>query len=265
MMTERKEDNWEAKSQSFDSVAGLYDDYRPGYPAELIDSIVEFSNLPKSGKILEIGCGTGKATLVFAQGGYSIHCIEPGANLVALAINNLQAFPNVTFEIGRFEDLQETACAYDLVISAQAFHWVPKEIGYVKAERALKPHGHLALFWNMNPGSKESYAADLDKVYQEIAPEMDSPLTANDETIQQRIRDIEESGCFGPVTVRQFPWSKRYYKEQYLGLLNTYSDHILLSKPTHDRLLHSIGEVIEKHGGSILRTYTSVLFMAEKN
>jgi SAM-dependent methyltransferase len=263
-MPERPTIDWKKDSQSFDRVAEFYDTFRPTYPPELVDAVIALSGLPPAGKILEIGSGTGQASLLFAQRGYSVLCIEPGENLATVAARNLEAFPGVQFEISRFEDWQETVGAFDLALSAQAFHWVPKEIGYAKAARALKPHGHLALFWNMYPGFEGQLAADLDKIYREIAPGLGSPFNANDEAIHQRVREIEESGCFGPVSVRCYPWTKRYTTNEYLGLLNTYSDHLRLPEETRKRLLLSIGKVIEQHGGSVERPYLAVLYVAEK-
>jgi cyclopropane fatty-acyl-phospholipid synthase-like methyltransferase len=50
-----------------------------------------------------------------------------------------------------FEEWNLRAGAYDLVISAQAFHCVNREIGYIKAAQALKENGYIALFWNFSP------------------------------------------------------------------------------------------------------------------
>jgi SAM-dependent methyltransferase len=167
---DRKQD-----SQSLYSIAGLYDEYRPEYPQELVDCIIALSRLPEGGRILEVGSGTGKATRLFARRGYTIDCIEPGRNLAAVAARNLQEYSQVSFEITLFEEWQEQLAAFDLVISAKAFHWVPGEIGYPKAARSLKPGGSLALFWNMQAGLDGQIAAELEDVYRSITPELDSP------------------------------------------------------------------------------------------
>lgn len=39
---------------------------RPGYPERLYDDIVALSGIPPEGQVLEIGCGTGQATVPFA-------------------------------------------------------------------------------------------------------------------------------------------------------------------------------------------------------
>ncbi len=265
MMNEKSELYWKKSSQSFDAVAEDYDAFRPGYPKELVDCIIELTGLPPGGKILEVGAGTGKATRLFAERGYQMLCIEPGANLAAVAAQNCQAYPAVRFEISRFENWQETPDLFDLVISAQAFHWVPKEIGYAKAARALKPAGSLALFWNMYPGFNAGpLRLEMDKIYQEISPEIASPMTEMEETIKIRTSDIEASGLFGPVILKRFPWSMCYTSGQYQGLLNTYSDHLLLSEEKRMRLYKAIGDVIERHGGFIDRPYVAVLFLAQK-
>ena len=251
-------------SQSFDTVAGLYDQYRPDYPQELVDSTIALSRLPQGGRILEIGSGTGKATRLFARRGYAIHCIEPGAHLAQVAAHNLQEYPQLSFEISRFEQAQEQSAAFDLVMSAQAFHWVSREIGFPKAARALKPSGSLALFWNIHPGLHGQIATDLDEIYRKITPELESPHAAIQETIQEHRDEITRSACFGPVTIRRFPWSRTYQTREYIGLLNTYSDHLRLQVQTRQRLFEAIAAVIATHGGLIEKEYIAVLFIAQK-
>ena len=263
-MVEQSNMDWKKDSQSFDTVAGLYDKYRPEYPQELVDSLITLSGLPEGGRILEVGSGTGKATCMFASRGYAIHCIEPGRNLAEVAAKNLQAYPAVSYEITRFEESQEQPALFDLVMSAQAFHWVPKEISYAKAARTLKPGGALALFWNLSPGFHGQIAVDLDRIYHEFAPELDNPQNASEESIQERSDTITQSGCFGPVTLRRFPWSSIYRTREYLGLLNTYSDHLRLSEPTRQRLFEAISALIDARGGSIERNYIAVLYISQK-
>jgi len=263
-MVERSAIDRKKDSQSFDKVAGFYDEYRPDYPQELVDCTIALSRLPEGGSILEIGSGTGKATRMFARRGYAIHCIEPGGNLAAVAARNLQDYPRVSLEISRFEEWPERPAAFDLVMSAQAFHWVPGEIGYPKAARSLKPGGSLALFWNMHAGYHGQIATDLDGIYQKITPEMDNPQNVVEETIQERTEEITRSGCFGPVTVRRFPWSHTYQTREYIGLLNTHSDHLRLPSKTRQRLFECIAAGIDGQGGLIEKEYIAVLYIAQK-
>src|SRR3712207_8384987 len=69
---------------TFDGTAALYDEVRPGYPERLFEDIVSLSGVPSGGRVLEVGCGTGQATLPLARRGYEILCVELGGNLAAV-------------------------------------------------------------------------------------------------------------------------------------------------------------------------------------
>lgn len=253
-------------SETFDTVAALYDAVRPAYPAALIEAIVLGAGLPPAARILEVGPGTGQATALFARRRYSVLALEPGANLAALAAKNLQDHPHVTIENVSFEDWPALAGHFDLLMSAQAFHWVDPEVRYVKAAQALKPEGRLALFWNMPPDSADPVTREIDAVYDRILPKMAEgymrqPLAARISGIENEIR---ESGKFGDLSIQQFPWEERYETDQYLRLLDTYSDHRLLPPEERASLYHGITEVLAQHGGFLRKPYVAVLYLARK-
>lgn len=252
------------ESQRFDGVANLYDTYRPSYPAELIEDIVLLSGIQSEERILEIGSGTGKATLLFAQRGYTILCLEPGQNLIAVAREKLKSYPHVSFVRTRFEDWEADQEKFDLVISAQAYHWVPEEVRYERTARVLKQSGHLAVFWNMYPGLEGEIRQELDQVYHKIAPELVKPERPFEQLIESRANSLRESPYFEKVVVRKYSWSARYETKAYLGLLNTYSDHLRLPEQRRSALFEEIAEVIERNGGYIEKPYLAVVYVAQR-
>ena len=253
------------RRETFDSVAELYDSARPGYPAQLFDDIIALSGIADDGTMLEIGCGTGKATISFAQRGNSMHCLELGENLAALAAHNCRAYPAVRIEQAAFEEWSLSSGSFDLVFSAQAFHWIPIEIAYAKSAAALKPGGYLALFWNTYPVEDAPLRHELDEIYLRHAPEIaDRGATRTvEEKCVQISAFINDSGHFGPVEVRYFPWSEIYSADQYISLLNTYSDHISLTDTKRRELFAGIRSLIDRQGGVIERPYLAVLFCAQ--
>lgn len=257
--------DYKADSQSFDGVAEMYDRYRPSYPIELIEDILNISGLQPDGRILEIGSGTGKATILFAQRGYSILCLEPGQNLIYVAARNLAAYPRVSFVNARFEEWDSHDEMFDLVISAQAYHWVPENVRYEKTARVLKPGGYLAAFWNMYPGMEGVLRQELDQAYVDQAPELVMPEKPIDQLIEERANSLRLSPYFEHVVIKQVPWSIRYSTREYMGLLNTYSDHLRLSEQKRAKLLDVITGVIEKNGGYIDRPYLAVVYMARRS
>ena len=258
--------------ETFDEVAELYDAARPTYPSALTEAICSILQ-ETQGRILEIGCGTGQATLPFARQGYRITALEPGRNLAALAAQNLAAFPQVDIQTTTFEDWPVAIGQYDLVMSATAFHWVSPEVRYVKAAQALAAGGWLALFWNMEAEEESVLGQRIQAVYNKHAPSNQAhpyathhPAGRNktqDTKISRWQEEIEQSRLFGDVSVMQFRWTQWYTTEQYLQLLETYSDHRAMPLENKAGLLQGIAEVLAEGGGRS-KPYLTVLYLAQK-
>ena len=77
---------------TFEEVPELYDRARPHYPAELFGDLVSFGRLGPGSRVLEIGCGTGQATLPLAERGFEVVCVELGAGLAEVARRKLAGF-----------------------------------------------------------------------------------------------------------------------------------------------------------------------------
>lgn len=253
---------------TFDQDASLYEKARPGYPADLFEDIIEFSKISDDGRILEIGCGTAQATLPFALRGYSIHCIELGANLAAVAKRNLSNYPKVEVSVGRFEEYPLEDNSFDLAISGTAFHWIDPNIGYWKVAKVLRPAGTLALFWNKPVQTQVSaeMVQSIQTVYERVVPEMAKrfPGLVHPDAISTPVKDeIDRSQMFSNVTVFKYRWEAEYTAKAYVELLNTYSDHIALEKENRTRLFDGIENLIEtKFGGSIVKEHLSILYLA---
>ena len=59
----------------FEQVPELYDRARPVYPPDVFDDVVTLAGLGEGARVLEIGCGTGQATLPLAERGFEVTCI----------------------------------------------------------------------------------------------------------------------------------------------------------------------------------------------
>ncbi len=250
--------------ESFDQVAEAYDRFRPGYPPRLVERLINASNLPPGGRILEVGSGTGKATLPFARRGYAIHCLDAGENLVRVAQRNLKDYPDVTFEVANFESWDPKRVDFDLVMSAQAWHWLDAKVSYAQAARVLKPSGALGLIWNMYPIPTGPVYQEIQQAYRRVAPSMEGTQSYSEQSIAGRRAEIENSGYFSSVQVWRYPWTRRYNLDDYLGLLGTYSDHIALPAETRRQLYDAIAAAIQRHGGAVEKPAVAVLFVGKR-
>jgi SAM-dependent methyltransferase len=263
---------WEggALRATYDTEALLYDQIRPGYPEEVYEDIIALADVPSAGRILEIGCGTGQATLPLAQRGYRLFCIELGANLAEVARQKLSAYPEVEIWTGTFEDWPVEAEAFDLAVSATAFHWIDPAIGYPKVAQALRPGGSIAFFWNLhvysdaNPAFFEAAQVIYERETPEIFDNHDPPPRW--EEVETPIADqIAASQHFGEVTVRRYFWEVTYDSASYLRLLNTYSGHRNLTEAKRERLFDGIAGLIDtQFGGRITKGYLTILYVARR-
>jgi len=251
---------------AFEESADLYNETRSGYPEQLVEDVISFSNIPAGGRILEVGCGPGNATVSFAKRGYEILAVELGVKLSTYARHNCLAYPKVSITNIAFEDWPMQAGVFDLAISADAFHWIQPEIGYPKVASALKPAGTLAFFWNAPSKMDPEIATALAQVYKSRAPQAENPEESfiPEWMINTITEVITQSACFGDVTVRTYPVTETESVDHYIKSLWTYSSHRPLDWRTREYLYNGIRGELERFGEKITTSRQVVVIMAGK-
>ena len=249
------------QSEVFDLASDYYDKFRPSYPQELINCIITQTGIDANSKILEIGAGSGKATELFVNKGFNMYCIEPGENLAAVALKKLGSTNLVEYCTCRLEDWNEKKEYFDLAISAQAFHWVPKPIGFLKCASTLKSKGFIGLFWNLYL----TYNEPIDVELSETGMFLLQSEASCEERIKSHIEEIKSSDCFNDAVVYRFPWSQRYTTDEYIGFMKTCNGYLGASKNDRQSAEVKVREIINRYGGFIVRQYLCVLFLARKH
>ena len=156
---------------------------------------------------------------------------------------------------------------FDLIIAGTSFHWVQQEEGYKKAASLLKPAGYLALFWNLLPGLANDFFKKVQKAYSKHAPQIIGDYKKRAEyriAIKKRTQQIKDTKLFKNLEVIEYPWEAEYSANEYITLLNTYSDHINLEEKSKNGLFTDIRKLINKLGGKIKRPYLSMLYISNK-
>ena len=247
----------------FGEVAERYDRARPSYPGELVGDVADVLGLPAWARVLEIGSGTGKATVLWAEAGYEVVCLEPSAEMAAVARANLAGHQNVVIEPVGLEEWEVEPEAFDLVTAAQAWHWIPAEVAMPTAHAALRPGGGVALIWNWEAQHPHALEPEFDEAYRTIAPTlMQEPLK---ERIGASIREqLDESPLFGPVTVRRYPWEKTFTAAAYVELLSTHSSNLMLGDEDSARLHDAITAIIDGNGGELAISYVTEVQIAAR-
>jgi SAM-dependent methyltransferase len=251
---------------TFDTVASLYHEVRPGYPDVIIDAIVELAGLPAGGRILEIGCGTGQITRPFARRGYAFLALELGPALAALAAEHLRPYPQVHVVPVAFEDWPVEPEAFDLVLSAQAFHWIDPGFGLARAAEALKPQGAIALAWHLDRSENTDFYQATRPLYERFLPS--DTQREHVDPLEQRAMGyhdaLSQSHAFARLTTIRHLWQRQYTGPQFLKLLQTFSNHQTLPEPAKAQFFRGIEVELARFGNLVTRHYETLLLVAHK-
>lgn len=249
----------------FGEVAESYQRARPDYPEELIADVVAWAGGP-GGAALEIGAGTGKATVPIARSGLSVVALEPSPPMAHVLRRETAELSGVSVVEAGFEDWEPTPSAFELVYSAQAWHWVTPGLRTRRTLTALRAGGGVALFWNFAAPGDTPVRRALEAVYATEAPDLGMPGAVDmaPEWLGDAAGEIEAAGDFGPVEMRSYAWGDTVTAARYVALLGTYSDHRMLAPEVRSRLFGRVAEVIDDAGGRMTMPTVSRLLMARR-
>ena len=228
-----------------------YDRYRPDYLCELFNDIIDYSS-NKIENALEIGAGTGQATSHFADLGTNITAIDIGENMVSYLSEKFNNYPNANCICSSFEDYKCDSGKFDLVYSATAFHWLDENTALPKIKNILRNNGTIALFWN-HPfvGRKDDIVHnEIRKVYDKYRPNDKTPKEFSAEDTEKYVNLLNEFD-FKNVKAKLYNRERRFNADEYIGRLNTYSDHRLLPSDIKTAFLNEIYRVITDNGNKI--------------
>ena len=257
--------NLEERKSWYSPAAEAYDRARPRYPLELIHRVMEVAQLSSDSKILEVGCGPGTATVDFARFGCSMVCLEPNPDFYRLAQRNCQFYPHVEIQHTSFEEWTVLTGEFDAVLAATSFHWIPPEIGYPKAAKALRADGSLILLWNKELQPPYEVYQSLLEVYQLYAPFLAryEDRETQEEVLQGLGQIVIDSGQFQDLVSEQFQCRVTYSVDEYLTLLSTYSPYLELTPQRRNALFEGLRDKIEQEWeGSLQLSYLSAFHIA---
>lgn len=246
------------RAESFGTVAELYDRARPSYPPALVDALLADG----AQRVLDVGCGTGIAGALLASRGCRVLGVEVDERMAALARTR-----GLEVEVAPFERWDARGRDFDLVTSAQAWHWIDPAIGVARAAAVLDAGARIGLFWNFAEPPTE-LVERLAPIYARLEPALErrSVLLGNrDDRAEPTLARLQASSEFEAAETVSFHWQKHFETVGWLDQARTHSDHQTLPPARRERLLSAIGEQIDALGGSFEMPYATVLVCARRS
>jgi SAM-dependent methyltransferase len=226
--------------ETFGSVAELYDRARPEYPAVVFDDLAELARLEPGSRVLEIGPGTGKATMELVRRGYAVTGVELSAELAEVARRNV---PEAHFVVADFESWEPEDPSFDAITAFTAFHWIAPELRYAKTARLLRPGGALAVVFDPHvlPADGDSFFAEVQEDYDAVVPHPDNRAPEPPGEIENWwAGEFRASGLFDTVEERRHLRPLVYTADEYVAVLGTFSDNLALPPEQRDELVRRI-------------------------
>lgn len=207
----------------FDLDANTYDRTRPVLPDVVFDDLVHEARLSRGGRVLEIGCGTGQATLPLAMRGLAVTAVELGPSLAARARANLQGFPDVEVVASAFEDWTAPAGSFHAVVAVNSLHWIDPAERYAKPARLLMPAGAMVVadcLW-ARPADADAFFFEVEEDYEAVGYAGVAP--PEPDAIGPWHLPAEALEHFEEVLVGRYPFQVSSTVEDYLANLGTQS------------------------------------------
>jgi ubiquinone/menaquinone biosynthesis C-methylase UbiE len=197
-----------------------YHQYRPSPPLEIIHQALNYSNARKVNRIVDLGCGTGLGTFVWADYAHEVIGIEPSQEMSAIAEKH-NTYSNIQFinAFGNKTSLEDNST--DIISISQAFHWMEPQSTLEEIQRILKPNGVLVIydvFWAIGTNLKlERAYTTLFKKVSEITASLQEPIAHKWEK-DKHLKNIETCNYFQFVKETYFHKTKPYNPEAFIGL-----------------------------------------------
>jgi SAM-dependent methyltransferase len=243
---------------------------RPGYPRELVDTLTARCGLAPGTPTVEIGPGTGQATVdLLARGASPLTVVEPDPALASYLREHFG--DRITVAEGRFEEVDLTPGSVQLAASATAWHWVDQDVGLPSIARLLAAGGWWSCWWTLfhDPDAP-------DDLFRALEPILDPLPTLQGERKggraggfaldrQARTADLARTGAFETPHVDHFRWTLELDAGRARSLFGTFSPILALPPAERERVLDQIVDVVElRLGGRVMRSCLSILYTARR-
>jgi SAM-dependent methyltransferase len=243
-----------------------YHSSRPDYPEWIYQTLRSRCGLDQGTVTFEVGAGTGTATRrLLDLGADPLLAVEPDSRLADFLRKN-NPDPALRVLVSAFEDVELEDSAFDLGVSATAFHWLEEDAALTKIARLLRPGGWWAAIWNVfgdNDRPDPFHLATKELLEGPSSPsasERGAPFGLDAEA---RLAALKRTSAFDIADTQKSAWSLVLDADQTVALYATYSN--INVRADREAVLAELGRIArDKFAGRVVRNMTTTLYIARR-
>ena len=241
--------------QVFSSLVQNYIKYRPGYPTEVRDVLIDECGLSPGWRVADIGSGTGLLTCLFLDFGCALTGIEPNEEMRRAGEQLLAGYSRFTSLSGSAETTGLADESIDLVTAGMAFHWFDIPRARQEFIRVLAPDGWVALVWHRMLTGPETFMQNYTSLVLEYSPGWSET--------QRREHSLDLQGFFGGVYHRRaFPFFQILDWDGLCGRTLSIAHVPGLDDPAHQPMFSRLQDIFERHqnNGEVVLQYETEIY-----
>jgi SAM-dependent methyltransferase len=213
------------KHGNFDSLAGDYAQYRPGYAPSIVTAVLALvGREAQEVDAADVGAGTGIWTrMLAAQGLGSITAVEPSDEMRRHAVLTSKDH-SIVWHRGSAEDTGLPSDAYDLVSMASSFHWTDFDTACAEFQRVLRPGGRFVALWNPRMIELNPLLVEIEQEITRLNPAV-KRVSSGRSGLTERLTDmLWAKPGFDDVVYLEARHVATQTAEQYLGAWRSVND-----------------------------------------
>jgi SAM-dependent methyltransferase len=215
----------QVRAGSFGNTALDYERGRAVYPGEAVEWLVD-----GSGRVVDLGAGTGKLTGALALHASEVLALEPQLQML---LHLRQAAPSALAACSLAETLPVRSGWADAVVVAQAFHWFDQRRAVPEIRRVLAHRGRVGLIWNVRDESTD-WVAELARI---AGPENSSETRAG----------LDRLPGFEVFEHHTWRTSQTMDRATLIVHVRSRSNIAAMSERDRQRALEQVGELCDSH------------------
>ncbi|WP_237225080.1 class I SAM-dependent methyltransferase [Rothia nasisuis] len=247
-----------SRQMPFDKLAKKYDEYRPRYPQELVQYVVEGTKT--NPRVVDCGSGTGIVLewllpyLSFPE----TYAVDISEGMIS---GGKSKFPQVNWIVGSIEDVLDDLEPADLIVAGQAYQWFNRKKFLQKASSNLTDNGKIAIIQN----NRDYFTNIMLAEYESLLESMSPGYVRNYRNIDIK-KELFDWVDLPNLTVKDYnySWKREVQIEDFVGMSSS-STQVQRAIDAHGAdFLDHVRNIAVKHSynGKVILNYTTQLFIA---